>query len=221
MRNQVAVPAPSSGGLPPMVRRRAPSEGWSPAALWLTLCLAAILAIPGCGGCSQDPIDVSEAAKEKAKEELKKKEKPKPDFEPVKLRIVPQKTDEADIPRRLVKPGHWTAAVEEMKANNFDFNGQLYAEPRAAAADKPMELERTPHRLAITRSAPLAKGQPKFFETLFFIPPAQRKAWLASELRSRGGGVAATPGPEPLVIMKPYQYHLVVLAGEADRYRRL
>ena len=27
-----------------------------------------------------------------------------------------------------MKPGHWTAAVEELKANNFDFQGQLYAE---------------------------------------------------------------------------------------------
>ena len=68
----------------------------------------------------------------------------------------------------------------------------------------------------------MAKGQPKTFELTFFVPrQVQHNPWLSTELRNRGGGVAATPGPEPLVLMKPYQYHMVVLAAEPDRYRRL
>ena len=59
----------------------------------------------------------SQAIAKAAKEELKKKDKPKPDFDPVKLRILPQKTDEKDVALRYVKPGHWTAAVEELEGD--------------------------------------------------------------------------------------------------------
>jgi hypothetical protein len=75
--------------------------------------------------------------------------------------------------------------------------------------------------LAFLRPAPLAKGVQKYFELLFFVPRDQKKAWVASELRSRGGSIAATPGPEPLQLMKAYQYNMVVLGAEADRYRPL
>ncbi len=189
---------------------------------WLIWFAAAMLVVPGCGGCSHDTTEDPEAIAKAAKEELKKKDKPKPDFDPVKLRILPQKTDEKDVALRYVKPGHWTAAVEELKANNFDFQGQLYAEARADAAGQPVELEHTANRIAITRPAPLAKGQQKFLELMFFVPRDRAKqTWLSTELRSRGGGVAATPGAEPLSMMKAHQYHMVVLANTPDRYKRL
>ena len=163
--------------------------------------MAATLIMPGCGGCTQTSKEIEEARAKKEKELLnekdllKKKEKPKPDFEPVKLRVLPQKTDETEAHRLLVKPGHWTAAVEEMKANNFDFVGQLYADTRPTAADPPTVIDRTPYRLAITRPAPLAKGQKKFFEMLFYVPGSSQRGWLATELRGRGGGIGNTrPG---------------------------
>ncbi len=198
-------------------RERSRSSIW-----WLALLLSAVLAMPGCGGCSRDTTEDPEAIAKAAKEELKKKDKPKPDFDPVKLRILPQKTEEKDVALRFVKPGHWTAGVEELKANNFDFQGTLAAEVRADAAGGPIELEHTANRVAITRPAPLAKGQQKFLELLFFVPRDRtRQTWLSTELRSRGGGVAATPGAEPLSMMKAYQYHMVVLANTPDRYRRI
>ena len=86
---------------------------------------------------------------------------------------------------------------------------------------QPLELEHTADRVAITRPAPLAKGQQKFLELMFFVPRDRTKAWLSTELRSRGGGVAATPGAEPLSMLKAHQYHLVVLANTPDRYKRL
>jgi hypothetical protein len=184
----------------------------------LAFLLLAMLLIPGCGGCTDEPID--EEAKAAAKEKLKKeKEKPKPDFEPPKLTIVPQKTDVAAV--RPVKPGHWTAAIEEMKANNFNFVGQLYAEVRETGSGKVLDLERTPYKLAVVRPAPLTKGQTKFLEMMFMVPGNAPKAWLATELRSRGGSPVTSPGPEPLSILRAHQYNLVVLAPEADRYRRL
>src|SRR5262245_17146915 len=194
---------------------------------WLALLAAASLRMPGCGGCTKTSKEIEEARAKKEKELLnekdllKQKEKPKPDFEPVKLRVMPQKTDETEAHRLLVKPGHWTAAVEEMKANNFDFVGQLYADTRPTASEPATVIDRTPYRLAITRPAPLAKGQPKFFEMLFYVPGSSQRGWLATELRSRGGGVAATPGPEPLTLLKAHQYNMVVLAAEPDRYRQL
>jgi hypothetical protein len=183
--------------------------------------------MPGCGGCTQTSKQIEEARAKKEKELLdekdllKQKEKPKPDFEPVKLRVMPQKTDETEAHRLLVKPGHWTAAVEEMKANNFDFVGQLYADTRPKADEPATVIDRTPYRLAITRPAPLAKGQPKFFEMLFYVPGSSQRGWLVTELRSRGGGMVTTPGPEPLTLQKAHQYNMVVLAAEPDRYRHL
>ncbi len=189
---------------------------------WQLLLLGAALAMPGCSGCNEDPNDPNATAeakeKAKAKEDPTKKEKPTPDFEPVKLFTVPQRRELALHP---VKPGHWTAAVEEMKANNFDFVGELYGEVLGDGLGKGVDLERTPHRLAVTRPAPLPKGQPKFFEMLFFVPRDRTRAQLATELRSRGGGLIATPGAEPLQLMKAQQYFLVALAAEADRYRPL
>ncbi len=188
---------------------------------WLILLVSVTLTLPGCRGCSEDPGDENLTPEALEKRELKKKEKPKPDFESVKLSIVPQKTGENETKIKLVKPGHWTAAVEETKANNFDFVGQIFSEVREDGLGKPVDLERTPHRLAFIRPAPLAKGVAKYFELLFFVPRDRIKAWFASELRSRGGSIAATPGPEPLQLMKAYQYNLVVLGAEADRYRPL
>ncbi|HEY2826915.1 MAG TPA: hypothetical protein VGJ04_04885 [Pirellulales bacterium] len=188
----------------------------------LTLCLAALLALPGCGGCTKTELpDSEQSLKNRMDAALKEKEKPKPDFDPIKLTIVPQKTDEKNIARRLVKPGHWTAVVEETKANNFDFTGQLFAEARTNAAGPAIDLPHMPYRLAVMRPAPLAKGQAKSLELLFYVPPDSTKAWLATELRNRGGSVAATPGPEPLTLMKAHQYHLVVLAPQPYRYRLL
>jgi hypothetical protein len=189
--------------------------------------MAASLMMPGCGGCTKTSKEIEEARAKKEKELqnekdlLKQKEKPKPDFEPVKLRVSPQKTDETEAHRLLVKPGHWTAAVEEVKANNFDFVGQLYADTRPTANDPPTVIDRTPYRLAITRPAPLAKGQPKFFEMLFYVPGSSQRGWLTTELRGRGGGIAATPGPEPLTLLKAHQYNMVVLAAEPYAYRQL
>ncbi|HEY2760201.1 MAG TPA: hypothetical protein VGI75_05645, partial [Pirellulales bacterium] len=147
--------------------------------------------------------------------------KPKPDFDALKLRIVPQKTDDSDIARRLVKPGHWTAATEETQANNFDFIGQLAAESRDEASGPPSQIDHTAYRLSITRPAALAKAQPKFLELMFFVPRDVPQPWLATELRNRDGSVAATPGPEPLSLLKPHQFNLIVLAADPDRYHRL
>ena len=94
---------------------------------WLLLLLVACLAMPGCGGCGagdEGEVADEEAEAEAEKEKAKQKEKPKPNFEEPKLHIQP------DMPAAervfAVKPGHWTMATSEMKANNFDYTGELH-----------------------------------------------------------------------------------------------
>ena len=165
---------------------------------WLALIVLSMTMVSGCGGCTDDGL--TEEEKAAAKEKLKKeKEKPKPDFEPPKLSIVPQKTDVAAI--RLVKPGHWTAAVEEMKANNFDFVGQLYAEVRESGSGKVIDLDRTPHKLAIVRPA-TAEGANEVFGNDVLGSGQRSEGVAGDQLRSRGGSPVTSPGPEPLSLQK-------------------
>ncbi len=92
---------------------------------------------------------------------------------------------------------------------------------RAEALVPAIDSPHTPYRLAVTRPPPLAKVQPKSLEMLFYVPPQGNKAWLATDLCNRGGSIAATPGPDPLTLMKAYQYHLVVLCNSLSIYRML
>ena len=71
---------------------------------------------PGCG---------KPAADAKAElEKLKKKEKPKPPFDRLKVFVEPSDKEALSISHR-VKPGHWTGVLVETKANHFDFSGDL------------------------------------------------------------------------------------------------
>ncbi len=98
------------------------------------------------------------SAEEARGHRAERKRKAEADFDPIKLTILPQKTDGKEIARRLVKPGHWTAAVEETKANNFDFTGQLFAEARAEALGPAINLP--PNALSIggDSSGAIGKG---------------------------------------------------------------
>lgn len=145
----------------------------------------------------------------------------KPDFEPIKLSILPQDVSSSDGNLRLIKPGHWSDAVLESKANNFDFIGEVDASVNQSAAGDPIDLPRSPFQLQVVRPAILPKGQPKRLEFPLFVPDDCTRPWLAAELRNRGGSLQSALGSEPLSLMRPYQYFLVVLAGEPDRYRPL
>ncbi len=185
-----------------------------------SLALIGLLLATSAGGCAHNDSAQKTVESKNYSKEAPSGQKQKPDFDPVKLSIVPQKTDESSANVRLVKPGHWTEAAIATKANNFDFVGDLSAEVKnitAAGAEHP-EL---PYRLRFERPAALPKGQEKFFNFMFFVPELPEKPWLATELQTRGGSLAATPGPEPLVAMKPYQYFLVVVSSNPDRYRPL
>lgn len=188
----------------------------------LAICLGLVLAValPGCRGClGVDPVAEREK-KKKEQEELaeKKKKKPKPDFEIGTLQLA--LTDDKLI-QNLIKPGHWVSATQVMQANNFDFPADL----ESATVDRggePIELERAPYGLRMARPGSLPKGQAKSFEMYYYIPrrvgvntPAP---WFETKLRSRHGGREVAGTMKPTTSMPDFQYYLVVLAREPDRY---
>ena len=80
------------------------------------------------------------------------------------------------MPRNGVKPGHWMAAVQRMKANNEDFLGQLHADC-VDSSGREIRLQQSPYSTQFSRPATLPKGQTKHFELLFLRP----SRWSAAD----------------------------------------
>ena len=185
--------------------------------------IVALIALPGSSGCSRKTPQ--EAKKEL--EKLKKKEKPKRDFDGPKIFVEPNETAATDPANkeglaviRAIKPGHWTGMLVETKANNFDFSGEL----SLAAVDSqsnPVDLQNSPFHLVMSRAAALPRGQQKTLESLFFAPVSGHPGtWLSDRLRSKQQGDYPLQ-TEPLTHMPPYQYFMFVLARDPNRYRYL
>ena len=209
-----------------MTRRTRPitlSFGASPLAFLLACtALAALVMLPGCGGCRQGANNQNSNAEEEEKE--KEKEKPKPDFEfsykdgdeNIGMRVLPGTL------ANYVKPGHWMGMTQPVKANNYDFAGEL----RSAAIDserRPLTLERTPFRLQLSRPVALAKEQLKHLEMQVFIPRRQRqggkKAYLSAELRDRRTGrVVMQPTRDPTTTMEAHHFYIVALVRRPADY---
>lgn len=195
--------------------------------LWAATALVVgglLVALPGCGGCRAKTPAQIQAEKDKAemekkeKEEQEKKKKPKPDFEFAKLQTLPGDTTYA------VKPGHWMAVSQQMKTNNFNFNGDLMS----AAVDnqlRPLTLERSLYRLQMLRPASLPKGQAKHLEMTVFIPRREgaqtSRATILSRLLARGGSRTIPDQPNPTTTMDDFQYYFVALARNPASYNFL
>ena len=198
------------------------------AAVWLLLMLAAMTAMPGCGGCTKDPIQSqrnleAELARERAKK------KPKEDFEVGWLTTRPSdgyppaEQGEEPEPERVLfrapyKPGHWTALTLPAKTNNFDFVGDLELSV-VNRKGKSIPLESVPFDLTTRRQAALPKGQPKLFESVLFVPATSQEARVNCQFVShRGSGRDWQGRVDALLRMPSYQYHMVVLARWPQRY---
>lgn len=163
--------------------------------------------------------------KEEEGAKKKEKEKPKKDFE-IEERVFVQPRD-LGLNQNFVKPGHWMTATQQAKANNFDFQAELESAATRRNGE-PIEVENTTFRITMSRPVSLPKGQNKQLETIYFAPhpppdtvSGSRMVWLQSRLRARQGGhevqghlTATTPMPD-------YQYFLVVLASDPNRYSYL
>jgi len=205
-----------------------------PVLLLFAVLLMGLMTLPGCGGCNWGGSTT--AAKNKTKKddgkkkdeleetELEKKrrkklEKPKDDFEPLAVRMLPSNdpTPTLKTPPVLVKPGHWIAVSETAKTNNFDFPGELTTFAEQQATNLPLTIEDTTARLFSSAPAILPKGQSKRIEGLFYVP--RRKAGLGSaysvrsELHSLRGGRTEVFNTTLSRSLRDYEHLIVVLAG--------
>lgn len=181
---------------------------------WLVVCLALAAGLPlglgGCSGCRSDP-DSDEASDERAAQ----REEPLPDFE--LERFVRQPSDKP-APAPLCKPGHWGQFELVLKANNFDYLGEL----RLTAADRqrqPLSLPGTPYGLTAARDVALAKGRPKRLSVDGWAPRPEASAFFDLELSAGEGTYRETTlGLSPVEWMPSYQYDVVALARTPTAY---
>ncbi len=182
-----------------------------------------LLLLPGCQGCHQTPPKNKTAEEiEKEREELRKKqlEAAKPDFEARFLVTRPTTGRPAGC---WFKPGHWTSlALEDAVANHFDFVGQ-WELALTNGESGALHLQASPFDLTIVRDVALAKGQPKSFESLLFVPPGNENATASHQFNAGQSGRRAVEfPPQPLLSRMPsYQYHFVVFARLPETYEYL
>ena len=187
------------------------------------------LATAGCGGCDSQPTGQNQTAEEKA-EEAKKKlaEKEKKDPREIKplLPLLGQEpppategerpTDNAG-PGLLIKPGHWTTTVQEMKSNYDDFVGNA-STTLVDSQQRPAALAHTNFTFQSTRPVALAKGRAKRVEGELFVPEESKGVQVRATLRNRNTGSLESIGQPVLQKMPSYQYFIVVLSEEISKY---
>ena len=194
--------------------------------LWGLLTLT-VLVMPGCGGCREETPQERAAREEREaeqaeKERLEREKKKKPP--PLVVGDPAPQPNQAASPLKLVKPGHWMAATQSMKANNDNWVGEATLQV-VDRQNQPIPLDRTAFTVRSERDVALAKGEPKEVESVFFVPPPGadqqgKPKQLSSRitLRERGASLSAPPANKRLEAMKPHQHHLVILAAEPRRY---
>ncbi len=174
-----------------------------------------LITVTGCGGCGT-------AKPPQKKDEIKSleqlaKERAKPDFEPLKLSLLPH----ADGgPINPAKPGHWVSGALRACANRSDFKGELTT-TTVSGSGVMIPLERSPFRLTVTRPVSLPKGQPKLLDVACYIPrPEDTQVALAvqNQLLLPDGGGEIQREPSFTTKLLPHQYFVVVLTQSSDRW---
>lgn len=206
--------------------------------LLVTLWLIPLVGCQGCWSSSANPngkkkLTAEEELEEKEKKKKKLAEKPKPDFEILPTIVLPNEsgqdaeddgTEKKPSAPKVVfftKPGHWIAAAQLAKANNFDFQGELRTFPMDMS-ENPLDIEHTDFRLSMTAPASLPKGVPKRFETMFFLPRRGTKGSQSYTLRTELRATRSTRLPEIINVagnsLREHEYYLVVLARNPASY---
>lgn len=201
----------------------------------LTLGLALGVVLPGCGGCNILPqsrqaegqqakgqgakgqqAKGQQAKSKRKRKKLVQKTKPKPDFESLRFVTHPSQAGRSDV---FVKPGHWTTGAITLRANNFEFHGELKSE-LADSGGQPLPLADTRFCLHIERPLVLPKGQKRNIELPVFLPAQSGLARTRlSVLNPRGAAVLEDMSP--LVRMPAHQFFFVVLARSPSSYQFL
>ncbi|MBA2115952.1 hypothetical protein [Bremerella alba] len=178
--------------------------------------LFSMLGTTGCSGCFDPAETLEERQARLAREETKD------DFEPPKLNVLP--SDDRRTQLNRVKPGHWTNVSTLMKANNFDFRGELYAST-VDSNNNPVPITDTDYFFSATRPLALPKGQERWSDLLFYPPLFERNIsqsrLFACDLRPVGGGRPVLVDRLATARMYPQEYYMVVLASASDEYQFL
>ncbi len=131
---------------------------------------------------------------------------------------VDQGSGEDAMPRRLIKPGHWTSTVQPMKSNYRDFVGRVTT-TLLAVNMRPLVWKDTPFSLNFSRPVVLAKGRKKWVDGELLIPGELKNVRVNWQLQQRD---SFTPIHQrtlpPMIQMPSNQYFLAVLAKEPGRY---
>ncbi|WP_145098120.1 hypothetical protein [Rosistilla carotiformis] len=167
--------------------------------------LLLFLPVVGCDGCRQsgDP-DLEDKPTE-------------PEIAVGILRTMPT---HADSPVSFVKPAHWAAAYQDLKATRQDHRGALVTESLALDRSR-LPVGNTDYSFVFSRPAALAKGQQKRFDLQLYMPqlsePAQRGMLLQSSFSSRQGTLFE--GLQSRINAMPaHQYFFVVLTSRPAEF---
>jgi hypothetical protein len=196
---------------------RSPSRWLLVGLLVLTVAMP-VVSFSGCS-CNQtvDPKKQAEEARKKLEEEKKKKkEKKKEDFEFRPLKSLPH--DDRAIQR--LKPGHWFTVSKGMRANNYDFQGEVQWTPLKKKNGPPIALDRTGYRMTVSRPLYLSKKQKSFKDVemnLFAPVPRSDTSRFRFELNDRGGGNRWSK-EDDFQHLQDHEYFMVVLARDPQRY---
>lgn len=180
---------------------------------WVVLVVSTCVSISGCNGCWRN-----ESTADNEKGGGKEKPKEKRDFEFERPNIQPS---DDTINLHFIKPGHWVSVTQTIKANNFDFTGEIYS-ASTDGRNNPIPINRTSFHMAVTRPVALPKGQSKNFETVYFVhDQVTTNPYLFTSLHMRQGGREIRSTSELSSLLKPFQFFFVVLARQPETYAHL
>ncbi len=153
------------------------------------------------------------------KKEAEKQRKPPLEIGLLRPRFGEESVDPAadEGPTLALKPGHWTAIYQPMQANFNDFIGSFAAE-LVDDNRQPVALAHTRFGLRVTRDVTLVKGKEREIEGELFLPQQTKATRLRAQLVDRGSGVEVFLYQPKLERIPAYQYNIVVLAKEPERY---
>ncbi len=187
---------------------------WRGVSGWLALCL--LMLVPGCGGCLKESESKDDAG------DATKTQQAKQDFQTMPAVLYPGVfQDEAKNNR--TKPGHWVTGAFRGVANNFDATGELHAWGTDNTG-RILPIPQTEFYADSKRPVSLPKGQEKAIETLLYLP--KRDDDLAKSVsvlfRIMGGaGLPIMEAVQPVVGLRPFQYHIVALVDDPEAYKFL
>ena len=207
-----------------------------------------MLLMTGCGGCRDDDAAVTKKDEDEAKKKIEKKKPDFENRLPVLLPAVfprietePDEEEEAGVDKEKqtlakkakeeslifeavrknrTKLGHWPTAYFQVIANNYDASGDLITSS-VEGLGKPIPILSTDYFITTTRPASLAKGEWKSLEASIYLPRRTTKTSAANidyDLRNSTTGLSMLEMIQPTSLMKPFQYHIVVLSNRSQAY---